>query len=86
MKSNFYVVSDSTTQKESNYNEVVANSKSFYFEGKTENGEPFCLYLRMAIKYKYSFGSIAKLLNIDCQEVCRQFNQMAKESNYCLFN
>jgi hypothetical protein len=83
MKDDINIVSDSTIKKESN--EYVKNSKSFYFVGR-KDGLPFCLYLRMAIKYKYSFGSIAKLLNIDCQEVCRQFNQMIKESNYNLFN
>jgi hypothetical protein len=74
MKSNFYVVSDSTTQKESNRME-------FCFQ----NGN-LVLPFKIALMAKYTFKEIADILNIDCQEVCRQFNQMAKESNYCLFN
>ena len=74
MKSNFYVVSNSTTQKELNK-----------IEPCFQNGN-LVLPLKIALVAKYTFKEIADILNIDCYEVCRQFNQMAKESNYCLFN
>lgn len=86
MKKAFNIVSDSTIQKESNVNEYVKNSKTYTFIGKDENGIQLCLDLRMAKKYHYSIGSISKLLNISCQEVRNQFNRMAKESGYKLFN
>lgn len=39
-----------------------------------------------AIANKYTIKDIAKLLDISCQEVVNQFNQMAKKSGYKLFN
>ena len=73
MKSNFYIVSDSTIQKES--------KTEFCFQ----NGN-LVLPFKIALMARYSFKDIADVLNISCQEVCNQFNRMAKESNYKLFN
>lgn len=44
------------------------------------------LPFKTALMARYTFKDIADILNISCQEVCNQFNQMAKESNYSLFN
>jgi hypothetical protein len=73
MKSNFNVVSDSTIQKES--------KTEFCFQ----NGN-LVLPFKIALVARYSFKDIADILNISCQEVYNQFNQMAKESGYKLFN
>ena len=71
---NLKKVCDSTIQKESNRVE-------FCFQ----NGN-LILPFKITLMAKYTFKEIADILNIDCQEVCRQFNQMARESGYCLFN
>ena len=73
MKSNFYIVSDSTIQKES--------KTEFCFQ----NGN-LVLPFKIALVARYSFKDIADVLNISCQEVCSQFNRMIKESGYKLFN
>lgn len=50
-----------------------------------QNGN-LVLPFKKALVTKYSFKDIADILNISCQEVCSQFNQMVKESGYRLFN
>ena len=74
MQSSFNIVSDSTIQKES-------NQTVFCFQ----NGN-LVLPFKIALNAGYTFKDIADILNIDCQEVCNQFNRMAKESGYSLFN
>ena len=66
---------------EGNMIETEQDKDSYCFQ----NGN-LVLPFKIALVAKYSFKDIADILNISCQEVCNQFNQMAKKSNYKLFN
>lgn len=39
----------------------------------------------VALKAGYTFKEVADILGVDCNEVCKQFNNMAKASGYNLF-
>ena len=60
------------------------NQKIYFFYNPSNQN--YNLNFDLVKENKYTMQQIAQLLNMDCQEVNRQFNLMIKESNYCLFN